>query len=72
MDPSIQPEDLSGILFILELKRDVAHRQGVLSLNFVDRSFQVLARQELLGETGAKTVSLPGLLVIAGPVITQE
>ena len=72
MDLSIQPEDLSGILFILELKRDVAYRQRVLSIHFVDRSLQLLAGQELVGETGAETVSLPGLLVIAGPVVTQE
>ena len=49
----MEPEDFSGIIFILELKCNVGHRQCVFPLHFVHCRLQSLTGKKLKVLTGA-------------------
>ena len=69
---SLQPEGLSEIIFILELKCNVCHRQCVFTLYFVHCRLQFLTRKKLKVLTVAQTLSHPSFQVVAGPVVIKQ
>ena len=72
MGVSLQPEGLSEIIFILELKCNVCHRQCVFTLYFVHCRLQFLTGKKLKVLTGAQTLSHPSFQVVAGPVVIKQ
>ena len=68
----MEPEDFSGIIFILELKGHVGHRQRIFPLYFVHCRLQFLTGKKLKVLTGAQTLSHPSFQVVAGPVVIKQ
>ena len=58
----MEPEDFSGIIFILELKGHVGHRQCVFPLHFVNCRLQFLTGKKLKVLTGAQTLINPSFV----------
>ena len=68
----MEPEDFSGIIFILELKGHVCHRQRIFPLHFVHCRLQSLTGKKLKVLTGAQILSYPSFQVVAGPVVIKQ
>ena len=69
MGVSLQPEGLSEIIFILELKCNVGHRQRVFTLHFIHCRLQFLTGKKLKVLTVAQTLINPSSQVVAREVI---
>ena len=58
----MEPEDFSGIIFVLELKGHVGHRQRIFPLHFVHCRLQFLTGKKLKVLTGAQTLINPSFV----------